>query len=265
MRETGSVRVSRELPDDQVICRYFPWQELVELVRFQQLLFEPADALQRLAFAHMVGGSAAPGRAGVPPRRARNRREIHALLDRRLAYQEVSQAALLGFQKWKRLPPGGSPEWDEADNPDDGVYVLSRIEGFSRFSHVAPDRGLYVEPLPARSYALRPAVGEAEGACSPPAGDCFVVYRAHVRRSYEAASQRLYVDLGDFLHGVRVSPRSSARFVGQVRHALRDRRVTPDGAAGLQPAACRLHGSSPAVQVSPQGGLSLPGRTAVFQ
>lgn len=224
-------RAPSGLPGDQVIFRYFDLSQLAELVTFQQLLFQPADRLQRLAFAHLVG-HAAP-RSAAHRARPRRRREILADVDRRMAYQDVMQAALLGYQKWSILPAGARPRWEGLCDPDGGVYAFSTLADVARSTHVAPDRCLYVQPLLADGGQPNAALaGESAS------GDVYLIYTARSTRGYEKGEQRLYIDLGDFLRGVLVSPLASRRFQDRVYGAMR---------------------------AYAEDGVSLPGRTAVFQ
>lgn len=222
MEDMREVCVPSGLPDDQVIFRFFDLSQLAELMTFQQLLFQPADPLQRVAFAHLVGN--AEPRAPRGSRKPHSRGDIRTDRQRRHAYRDVMDASLLGFQKWRGLPAGAAPVWDGLADPDGGVYAFSTLAGIARSAHIAPDRALYVEPLPG-AFAAQPSSmpvqneGRAD-AQDDQACDIYLIYSASEKRGYEQAEQRLYIDLTDFLHGVQVSPLASVRFQDQVYGAM---------------------------------------------
>ncbi|WP_144631799.1 hypothetical protein [Bordetella genomosp. 13] len=219
MENTREIQVPPALPGDQVVFRFFDLSQLAELMTFQQLLFQPADPLQRVAFAHLVGN--ARPRAPRGARKPHSRGDIHADRQRRHAYRDVMDASLLGFQKWRALPAGAAPRWDGLGDPDGGVYAFSTLACIARSTHLAPDRALYVEPLPAQPGTPHPHGPAAADEGIEADCDIYLIYSAGSRRSYEMAEQRLYIDLHDFLHGVQVSPLASARFQERVYGAMR--------------------------------------------
>ena len=193
-----SILVSPSLDQDQRICKSISFYDLVELMTYGRLTFNPSASIR---FASLRS----PGMTATSMSSLQNGKSIQA--------SSVSSA--IGYQSWDLLEHELSIDWGDDDASASSIYIVSTIHALSESLFLSEDMEAFIgrtsrfAGAPVQRRSMRCAVVPIFD------DDTLTVTlwsRNHAVDVDQNSALRLPVDLRTLLTSVFVSPRAPTRF-----------------------------------------------------
>lgn len=201
-----SVHVSPGLDQDQRICKPISFYDLVELVTYGRLTFNPSASLR---FASL--GPPVINKKGMADMAATS---MPSLQDG-ASIQASRAPSAIGYQSWDLLEHEFSIDWDGDDASTPTIYILSTIQALSESLFLSQDMEAFVNRTSRFAGAAvqrRSTRSTAVPICGEDRLTVTLWSRSHPVASGQHSVSRLPVDLRTLLTSVLVSPRAPTRF-----------------------------------------------------
>lgn len=209
----GSVHVSCTVDEDLQIYRYISFVELVELLKFGQVHFEPASDYQRSrllaeisSWRRSTGQLQASDATAV--RRARRRNQL----------LRAAPQGKVAFQTWKVLRGVDALYWNTCSCSDQNVGIVTSIRNLTEALLVRDGTSFVVgrmDDATLQEGAAAPSPHSLAGGFAPgmPSDNVSIVAHADDARSYSHQwGLSVHAVLSTLLSSVIVAPYASERF-----------------------------------------------------
>ena len=201
-----NVHVSPSLDQDQRICKPISFYDLVELVTYGRLSFNPSAGIR---FASVR--SAIINKKETADMTATSM----STLQNGASIQASSASSAIGYQSWDLLEHEFSIDWDGDDASTPTIYILSTIQALSESLFLSQDMEAFVNRTSRFAGAAvqrRSTRSTAVPICGEDRLTVTLWSRSHPVASGQHSVSRLPVDLRTLLTSVLVSPRAPTRF-----------------------------------------------------
>lgn len=209
-----SIHVSPNLDQDQRICKPISFYDLVELVTYGRLSFNPSAGIR---FASVR--SAIINKKETADMTATSM----STLQNGASIQASSASSAIGYQSWDLLEHEFSIDWGSDGASAPTIYIVSTIHALSESLFLSAETEAFVSRT--SGFASAPAQRQStHSSVVPIFGDdtatVTLCSRNHAADRDQHAALRLPVDLRTLLTNVLISPRAPAHFFDLVSNLV---------------------------------------------